>query len=317
MQDLPFQQWISPWHLSCLLASECALAGKWTGNGVGHYHRTDLPRNPMAETLNVDLRAISLDEKGNAKNQAKGKTCATSMCGKYYIVAFDTKIYIYEMNGLSFQIVSRISCNKTVQTVALDASRDSFAMAAILEGRVGLFRDMENTPLPEAVDPWEVANMQSGPASQWPLMELFNAGVRDPWSGVRDITMGEVDELSINAGSLGASTLLHPSTNVASQLSWVRYDRDSKARWSGIRSVQSASDTAWPDELENVEIVKGKMSKSKQPSLLPNVFRNICDENDPPISLAISPTRSSVAFGNKTGVELHWVRISHWLKLLL
>ncbi|KAF8451564.1 hypothetical protein BGX38DRAFT_1091633, partial [Terfezia claveryi] len=52
-----------------------------------------------------------------------------------------------------------------------------------------------------------------------------------------------------------------------------------------------------------------------------NTYKNICSDDDPPRSVAISPQRACVAFGCQGGIELHWVDaltgqdLSRWFPL--
>lgn len=64
----------------------------------------------------------------------------------------------------------------------------------------------------------------------------------------------------------------------------------------------------WPAELTLLEKSKGK---SKALALRPTaVYRKVCFETDPPLSVAVSQTRQCVAFGSAKGVELYWVDTS-------
>jgi hypothetical protein len=125
-------------------------------------------------------------------------------------------------------------------------------------------------------------------------------------AGSSEVTAGGFDELSVNAASIGESTFLHQSVEIVTQRTWSDYFHGGRARLRGIRQLPPLSGNGvWPSALNFNEKERGK--KSDVRSLPQVVYRNICFEDDPPISIAISPTRQCVAFGCKAGVELYWV----------
>lgn len=123
---------------------------------------------------------------------------------------------------------------------------------------------------------------------------------------VRDVPVGDFDELSVNAESVGERTILHQAVEIAMQRRWTHYYHRSRARLRGVRRMPVPLNGVWPGtmDLASSEDIKQRSLESPQQI----VYRNVCTDEDPPYSVAISPIRRCVAFGCQSGVELYWVR---------
>lgn len=121
----------------------------------------------------------------------------------------------------------------------------------------------------------------------------------------KEILVGDLDDLSLNAGSLGSSSILHPSVQLAESHSWSERFNRVRARLRGIRHMSFTNRDSRPDVVDLMEQgMDGTIHQEFSPEI---VYQNICMEDDPPVSVAISPAKQCVAFGCKTGVELYWV----------
>jgi hypothetical protein len=132
-------------------------------------------------------------------------------------------------------------------------------------------------------------------------------------SGSYEIDVGELDELTLNAGSLGESGILHSSSTTPSTLRhrFNHYYHNGRARLRGMRHMSAAKSGVWPKDITLAEKKDGKEDHQSLYGQL--IYRNVCMQEDLPLSVAISPTRQCVAFGCKAGVELYWVSSrSHW-----
>ena len=297
-----FQEWQQAWPMSCYFARECALAGNWTGQGLSS--SSEAHYNPMIEACLADFGPF-LESNPATDDQQSGlaQLYATSTCGRYAVMTSGSEIYTYEIEGRSLRLLSRTSCERRVLTVTIDVTSERFVIAAILEGRIGLYIDMlgkSERLVPNS--PWESAGtLNNASTASAPIMDL---GIGDG-AGSSEVTVGDLDELSLNAGSVGESSFLHQSVEIATQQTWAEYFHSPRAHLRGIRRLPASRNGVWPSALNFNEKGKGKKSEAKP---LPQiVYRNVCTENDPPISIAISTTRQCVAFGCKAGVELYWV----------
>jgi hypothetical protein len=286
-----------PWLWSCYLARECALAGNWTGQGLSSSKKSCY--NPMREACIGALRLFTSQDRQSPTT----RVCTTSTCGRYLITACGLDIYTYGIEGQSLRLLSKISCENRVLAVTVNATSEKFIVAALLEGRIGLHVDMNGIAQPAASnDQWESAGaLSNASAAHAPIMDFGEA--ERPRS--TEIVVGEFDELSVNAASFGETTFLHQSVEIVSQRTWAEYFHAGRARLRGNRRLPRSDNGVWPGDLNFNQKSGGKQSQAK---VLPQiVYRNICFDDDPAISIAISPTRQCVAFGCRAGVELYWV----------
>lgn len=133
--------------MSRYFARECALAGGWTGQGISD--EGEGACNPMVESAVVDFR----DFAELHSDPAPPLVCTTSTCGKFYITASSSDIYTYEIEDRSLRLISKTSCERRVTAVTIDANAGRFVIAALLEGRIGLYIDMLGVSLPVASGP--------------------------------------------------------------------------------------------------------------------------------------------------------------------
>jgi len=144
-----FQDCRSAWPMSCFLAQECALTGGWTGNGLAE----DDGRNPLIECCSADFEALRNGPATVEGQHWKPNVCSSSSCGKYYVKVYGPEIYIYKTDGLWLHLLSRVMCGSQVLAVSIDTTADCFALAAILEKRVGIYIDLLASRSPSAASP--------------------------------------------------------------------------------------------------------------------------------------------------------------------
>ena len=300
-QSLLFQEWRQAWPMSCYLARECALTESWKGQDLDSDQD---PPIPMTEKCFIDFQPLKeAATQASEQPETFEEVCSTSTCGKYYLTACDTEIYTYEIEGLSLRLVSRTSCERRVLAMSIDAGPERFAIAAVLESRIGLHIDLlaESSPITDS-SPWETSRAFDNTA-------VYSASIMDfggsDGTGSSEIPVGDLDELSLNAASIGSSSIIHQSVEISTQRTLAEYFQGPRARLRGMRRMPASANGIWPDTLSFEGRAKGKKQQVETPPQL--VYRNLCTEDDPPRSVAISPTRQCVAFGCKTGVELYWV----------
>jgi hypothetical protein len=296
------KSWQQAWPISGYFARECALSGAWTGQGLSS--SSEAHYNPMIESCLADFGPF-LESNPATDDQQSGfaQLYATSTCGRYAIMTSGSEIYTYEIEGRALRLLTRTSCERPVLTVTINVTSERFVIAAILEGRIGLYIDMlSKSEHLVASSPWESAGTLNNTSTA--LAPIMDLGMGDG-AGASEVPVGDLDELSLNAGSVGESSFLHQSVGIATQQTWAEYFHSPRAHLRGIRRLPASRNGVWPSALNFNEKGNGKKAEAK--SLPQIVYRNACTENDPPISIAISPTRQCVAFGCKAGVELYWV----------
>ena len=137
------------WDLSQQLSRECALSANWTGNGISRPHTSD----PIYEVVQIDFSDLangppSLDEQSGAS-----LVFSTSICGKLLLVARETLIFVYALHDTTLHPVTRVTCPRRVLSMSMDATSGRNAVAALLEGRMGMVcevrfgRNVEDGPV--------------------------------------------------------------------------------------------------------------------------------------------------------------------------
>ncbi|KAK3047232.1 hypothetical protein LTR09_011332 [Extremus antarcticus] len=311
------QRFESAWSLSSFLACECALAGAWTGNGLDVVKQDHC--NPMVEGCSVDLEdprhrahsTIAVDVEGlkcrgrlSSGTPRQFNAYTISSCGRYFVTTVGPDIYLYDVKGLWFNLYGRVSCGRPVVAVALDTSDNKVIIAAILEGRICIYIDLVRSAVSELDVIWQISGTSNEPISDTSMERGFPDDVALNIRS-RDINVGELDELSVNAGSVGESSMLHQSVELVTHRSWTHFYHGRRARLRGMRQMPAPTNGVWPRALAFDEDGDDQGAELQPHSRL--VYRNVCTEDDPPESIAISPARQCVAFGCKSGVELYWV----------
>lgn len=283
--------------MSCFLARECALSG---GRGTE-------PRSLIRESSEVDFSGVGEGVDDHNAGQT-ARLQATSTCGNYYLIANGTQICIYVIEGLGFRLLNRLSCGQNIQAASIAASEDYLAVAAILDGRTGLYLNVSAVAAGPISSPWECSGTLSTPSSSacavvdWGVLGAPTTST----SRAREVFVGNFDELSLNAGSLGSSSLLHSSVQLADQALWCEESHGLRSGQPGIRRTSASHNNPQSDTLY---LTKKDANATVYRELCASVvYKDICMGHDPPRSVAISPTRQCVAFGCMAGVELYWVR---------
>lgn len=127
------------WGMSCRLALECALSSGWTGNGV----TTPPMTTPFRLSAWVDFSELASGYTSSSGRNPWGLVFTVSVCGKYLLVAEGGMIYVYELVGDSLRILTSVVCPRKVLAMSMDASSKRFAVAALLDGRMGLMCDLQ------------------------------------------------------------------------------------------------------------------------------------------------------------------------------
>lgn len=276
------------WLLSKRLSTECSLRQDWTGtdtsgrlsqHSTSHFHLNGLrlQRNLLGQdksTLNPKV-GFSDQEHGetNATRSPDDFLFAISICSRYLLVADDSLIYVYALgddwasftggNHDHIEAVATILCPHRVLAMSMDTSLSRFAVAVLLEGRVGLVCELQ-----------ERSSMLENPSPEaYPLNATSSVIEGDQSSSGRSHSMSHI------------SSEAFMYSPISSQSSWIRSDHSN------------------PDPKPAARHAAANLVKIETRT----IYRNLCSENDPPLTVAICPQRRCVAFGCSSGVELHWV----------
>lgn len=268
------------WLLSRYLSRQCALASVWTGNGL------DISQT-FCESTHIDFKQLEND--GNLPQDMAEDilTFSTSACRQYLLVARGSVIYVYHMRGESILPVTRILCPRRVLLVSMDASAGRYAVAALLQGRMGMLYE------PQRGSDKDDCLIKSHNECRSSLFELATA---TPTS--RLLQKKGIEPFN--------------AVDVLSDREYISLQSTDDER-SHERNIINQT---WNLELNGPKFGSQSQMKMLHGTCTRNIptkrgtstfYRRLCSEDDPPRSVAICPGRRCVAFGCSAGIELFWV----------
>jgi len=137
------------WLLSRHLSRQCSLASGWTGNGLD-------ARPVVVEDSCVDFTALANGCSTTDASPRGSLVFSVSVCGNFLMVARDTLIYMYDTrNGFLVPITS-VVCPRRVLSMSMDTSSGHHAVAALLEGRMGMVCELRYGIQPRDESPPEI-----------------------------------------------------------------------------------------------------------------------------------------------------------------
>jgi hypothetical protein len=329
------------WLMSKRIARECALGPDWNGNGLPPMRHpvSDLPstKSAFAHSASVDFTEVAVHYPGL---KSAGTRFTVSSCGKYLIAANGCLVYIYELNRSdhcrsrkvhpgSLRPVTSIICPKRVLACSMDTSSHRYAIALLLDGRMGLVCDIT------------ALNTSSSASSH---CESLNSETMKHSGCFQDPTIGAsgfygvrgssfLDRISLNSsGSQNASAPNIEPAFVFPGIATTGSAPVDESAWSDVfrgdmpESTQTAGPSSRHTSLPRAYVVGSDRQLQEQQEDLTSdpdrdsvntsmhleagprsLYRNLCSDDDPPRSVAICPQRRCVAFGCSSGIELHWV----------
>lgn len=297
------------WLLSKRLATECSLRLDWTGNGISQ----DLPslldrrfnRAGIVLASEIDFSELSTGHHpSHMENTQHGSAVhfTVSVCCKFLLVTDGSLIHIYALrdsvltsqpHGGHLSPVTTVICPHRVLAVSMDTSSNRFAVAALLEGRVGLVCDLHENA-------------------------LSSSRRRSTTQALSSFTR-ECGPSTYSSASSGEPLVTEASS--PHKYSTIRTSSDDRAlartfAEASLPEVHGARDirTSWrmDDPLVSPEpgLSQGSSTKTGYIPLesgIRYIYHNLCSADDSPRSVAICPQRRCVAFGCSAGIELHWI----------
>lgn len=311
------------WLLSKRLATEYSLRPNWGGNGLDasriflapsevHLLRDEKlserrgtrPFRSFTLVSEVDfsalgsLESISVD----AQRASAALQFTTSICGRYLLVTRDRTIYVYSLSNQTCMtpdvkalcpvtLVSTVDCPNRVLAVSMDTSCGRFAVAALLEERVGLVCCLEDL----------------GTGTRWPKND---GHAWDPVSSA----LWEYQALRSKSGN-PLDSYHHPSSSPTTQPTSPRNisskgssSSSSRSRYSTYQPSSGRGSGREDHPSGGVGGESGTRDIKNLPEMGPySLYHNLCSPNDPPLSVCICAQRRCVAFGCSAAIELHWV----------
>ena len=256
----------------------------------------------LAPTARVDFSALgSGSARGNERGAAINFT--VSVCGKYLLVAEGCMIFIYRLSSdkkvaddgvsaVGLTAISSIICPRRVLATSMDTSSQRFAVAALLDGRMGLVCDLDENSHYRGprTSPRRMHHNSSGFH-----VSVSPSSLRSPLDRAFVRSSGSSGEREITDPAFGASSYFEPGPSSSSQ------------HPAGSQAAPRIHDCTAGRLRSAVPGAFARDSGFGIESSPRSVYKNLCSDDDPPRSVAICPQRRCVAFGCSAGIELHWV----------
>jgi hypothetical protein len=328
------------WFMGKRLARECALGPDWTGNGLSTEACVSEAHDSSAfvHISTIDFTEVAVH---CTTTNTTGTIFTVSCCGRFVMAANGCLVYIYVLNRHqnaaehspdihpgSLRSVTSIICPRRVLACSMDTSSHRYAIAILLDGRMGVVCDITALNQPNGTH----GSTQDSPRSSHRTCHTANTSA--PVSNAEGFRGASfLDRIQLNSSGTtlfagwapnelpfvfpGIATTGSTSTPVE-ESAWqdvFRGDMPASARTAGPSSRHSSlprANTLRPDgRVQSIlpphqdrESLSGVMPFETGPRSL---YRNFCSDDDPPRSVAICPQRRCVAFGCSSGIELHWV----------
>lgn len=284
------------WLLSKRLATECSLLAGWTGDGLS---RCVSSPTSLALTSQTDFTKLIPSYRTSSHGHEKTALHFTvSDCNHFLLIAEDCVIYVYSLTDTSYtslhhygghlRLFTSVSCPGRVLAVSMDTSSDRFAVAALLEGRVGVVWDLYESR-PNARHKTTYPRVSS-------IAQTNRASVFSSCSSGERVVMD-----SVGCSNFSAASSHQPNEQTL--------PRPELHRGNSERSTWPIGNSALPVETTGSHGLGCQCSTTTglQQAGPRSIYHNLCSSDDPPRSVAICPQRRCVAFGCAAGIELHWL----------
>lgn len=296
------------WVLSKRLATECSLRPDWKGNGLPEGNPQDdqdrLASLRIAST--TDFSELS-NGYGRAHDAQHGSAihCTVSACNKFVLITESCVIYIYSIqdsvrtvhrSGGHLSPLTTVICPHRVLAVSMDTTAQRFAVAALLEGRIGVVCDLSNStagslrPSSPRALPTAIRESRGPHQSPRSSSEHVMTDVTSP----HEYAVFQMANDRATARAIAEATLPEIRGSRATRQSWTSDDP--------LLTPLTASQSSHGEDIPmgatgHMPVANGARS----------VYHNLCSAEDPPRSVAICSQRRCVAFGCAAGIELHWI----------
>lgn len=300
------------WTLSQNLSRQCALASRWTGNGLDD-------RPAIVESTTIDFSELAARYLLHRRRNSGTLVFTSSVCGNYLLVAKENLIYVYHLEDGRVEPVSCVICPRRVFAMTMSASMGRNAVAALLEGRMGMVCELQHGQRSMKLDDGQphVEGYGNPPQQKgWPTTDSQEAIASAEYTAprvfrsfpyVQDTAQGSFDAIELKAHNQGIS--LQETDNPRS------HDRNLiNQTWN--LSLRGSLNNIGTDSKVNPMAQEVPVERGTS-----TFYRHLCSEDDPPRNVSICPQRRCVAFGCSAGIELHWVdaftgsSLSRWFPL--
>lgn len=210
----------------------------------------------------------------------------------------DREIFVYDLcdSTSSLQPLVRIVACRSVLAVSMDTSSGRNTVAALLDGRLGASWDLnslicDGTAMTEVGEPLDLG------------MRTHIQGLA-PLGAAKPIPMQGLVDTQITTTSSTKPLFIDEPETVESMHGTVAYHTESPdhdSSWLDRDLDRGAEVQAF---LDGTNMLPGPLEIVTRPT---GIYANLGTSSDCPRSVAICPQRKCVAYGCRSGIELHWI----------
>jgi hypothetical protein len=322
------------WILSKRLAAETRFCADWRGIEFSHASST----GKHALDRMIALRAVRpprmkpLACRG-AIPAIPPATFTVSGCGKFVLLTQDRLVFIYTLQNSEAGIrpLTSIFCHRRIVKVSMDTSCGRYAVAILLEGRIGMCCEVDidkhAPPTSDRLRPsMSLSDFRNFDVRTTSRPGRHNTGQPrvdfDLFSTTRSQLSPQAESYRRRGHPLGRSS--DSTYMIGSALTLTDSNCHNGSGEEFNPPVPNASlNRFFPDKSVSDRITKSESEQHSFNNFDPisgvavssevgarRIYKNLCSIHDPPSSVAICPQRQCVAFGCKTGVELQWIDAS-------
>jgi hypothetical protein len=315
------------WLMSKRIAREFALGPDWTGNGLCPanesqkclYTKHDRKKTPFIHTATTDFTEVGVHYP-RSDEPTSGISFTVSTCGKLLMVAHGCLVYIYELNCSSnddeiiegrqngaLSPVTSVICPRRVLACSMDTSSHRYAIAVLLDGRMGLVCDL--TSLRDRTRRRSTNRYRTNRDTPFSRGNEYRNRVSISSSRSRGPHRAQADqpfvfpiiaaEASLSNFSLESERPIWEDLTQSQVLTYgtpaAGKSQSTSRLLFGQIGFQGHATNLFPTCTMPVE------------SSIPTLCAPLCSVDDMPRSVALCPKRRCVAFGCSSGIELHWL----------
>lgn len=318
------------WLLSKHIARECALGPDWTGTGCYSVREASIWRQnsqavkttPFIHTSITDFTDCAvqypLADDGNS-----GLIFTVSTCGKFLILATGCLVYVYQLNqsnddcdenevkqsGALIPITS-LMCPRRVLACSMDTSSQRYAIAVLMDARMGMVCDITNLSRRYQGSPPSMD--QTGHADTLRASPIYRGGdyrnrisIKSSRPYVRSNPVDGHDQRFTYPVIAAAGSSTDATFSEELQRNGERINMHKRlVQRSGVISSSCTRPrySGGANKRKDTQLNRVPVEQS-----VPTMYAPLCSADDPPRSVALCPQRRCVAFGCSSGIELHWV----------
>ena len=261
--------------MSTRLSKECSLNPEWRGDGLRKrcgYVNVSASQRSTALTLaaSMDYNALGSAVPDQDSSLGTALSFTVSSCGKVLMVVNDGTVYIHGLHAIGqakaehasqSQGVPRmrsVVCQRKILAVSIDISSNRYSIAILLEGRVGLVCDLEES----------TATWTAQAPEHWATVKTSSQAFKRPQNHyAQPATVARNAE--INGGSRTGIWSLNDFET------WRKLSKSGSR--ASLGSVEHNNYTKTQSGTFPVDVPPGART----------IYRRLCSSEDPPRSLAI------------------------------